>query len=175
MLNDIKNNIPVNVRKFLLRAIILVVCWELLYNLLLKPTGIPDDQLTRLVQWGSMHVLSIFYTDISSYESAIIINGEKAVSIARQCNGLELIVLYIGFIVCLPSTWKKMLAFGIIGTIVIYILNILRTAGLAAMYAHQHSMTDFAHHYLFKIVIYAVVFAGWVLYMKKNNKNATEN
>lgn len=175
MFGKIKESIPVNVRKFLLRAVILIVCWELLYNFLLKPAGVPDDQLTQLVQWGAVRVLSVFYSDVSSYQNLIMINGEKVVSIARQCNGLELIVLYIGFMFCLPSSWKKMLAFGIVGTLVIYILNIFRTAGLAAMYAHQHSMTDFAHHYLFKIIIYAVVFAGWVLYMKKPGNNAPTN
>ena len=91
-------------------------------------------------------------------------------SIARQCNGLELIVLYLGFIICLPSSAKRMLIYSIVGIVVIYILNIIRAALLAVMYAESHSMTDFAHHYVFKIAIYAVVFYGWVLYMKKPKK-----
>lgn len=171
----IKNSIPANVRPFLLRAAILIAVWELLYNFLLKPAGIPDDQLTRLVQVGAMKLLSWFYTDVGEDGSKIVLNGKDAVSIARQCNGLELLVLYLGFILCLPTNTKRMLSFAIIGVLVIYILNVIRTALLAAMYDQDHSLTDFAHHYVFKIIIYAVVFLGWVLYMKKPETNAPTN
>lgn len=173
MFEKIKDSMPASVRKFLVRALIVVVAWEMLYNFILRPLGIPDDQLTTVVRIGSIKLLSLFYTDIGHDGNIILLNGHKVVSIARQCNGLELIVLYIGFMICLPSTWKRMLTFGIIGTVIIYILNIIRTALLAVMYAEQNGMTDFAHHYLFKIIIYAVVFAGWVLYMKKP-KNAAK-
>lgn len=166
-INKIKNAIPENVRPFIIRASLLIIAWELLYNFVLRPSGIPDDQLTRIVQIGAMKLLSLFYTDIGADENVIVLNGSRAVSIARQCNGLELIVLYLGFIICLPSNAKRMISFGVIGTLIIYILNIIRTAILAVMYDINHSMTDFAHHYVFKIVIYAVVFLGWVLYMKK--------
>lgn len=166
-IDKIKNAIPENARPFIIRAALLIIAWELLYNFVLRPSGIPDDQLTRIVQVGAMKLLSLFYTDIGADENVIVLNGSRAVSIARQCNGLELIVLYLGFIICLPSNAKRMISFGVIGTLIIYILNIIRTAILAVMYDINHSMTDFAHHYVFKIVIYAVVFLGWVLYMKK--------
>lgn len=175
MIDKIKHSIPPNVRPFLVRAAILVAVWELLYNFVLKPSGIPDDQLTRMVQLGAMKLLSWFYTDIGEDGNRIVLNGNDAVSIARQCNGLELIVLYLGFILCLPSGWKRMLSFSLVGVLVIYVLNVIRTALLAAMYDADHSLTDFAHHYVFKIIIYAVVFLGWVLYMKKPKKHDTKN
>lgn len=175
IIDKIKNSIPVNVRPFLLHALIVVIAWELLYNFVLKPVGIPDDQLTRAVQVGAMKLLSLFYTEVGEDGNKILLNGNGAVSIARQCNGLELLVLYLGFIICLPTNMKRMLVFAVVGTIVIYILNVMRTALLAAMYDQSHSLTDFAHHYVFKIVIYAVVFVGWVLYMKKRKPDATIN
>lgn len=170
--DKIKKAIPENIRPFVIRAVILIIAWELLYNFILRPSGIPDDQLTRIVQVGAMKLLSLFYTDIGEDGNVIVLNGSKAVSIARQCNGLELIVLYLGFIFCLPTNAKRMITFGVVGVLVIYILNIIRTALLAAMYDINHSMTEFAHHYVFKIIIYAVVFLGWVLYMKKPKQDA---
>lgn len=174
-IDKVKEKIPAHVRPFLIRGIILVVVWELLYNFVLKPTGIPDDQLTRLVQLGAMELLSWFYTSVTDYGNKIIIDGNLAVGIAHQCNGLELIALYIGFILCIPTSLKRMLAFITLGTIAICILNVIRTALLAAMYNHDHSLTDFAHHYVFKIIIYAAVFGGWVLYVKKPRKHETHN
>ncbi|MCB0700560.1 MAG: archaeosortase/exosortase family protein [Chitinophagaceae bacterium] len=147
---------------------IVVVAWNLLYHLLLKPLGIPDDQLTKSVQTGAMKLLSFFYNDIAPDGTAIRINGTKSVNIARQCNGLELMILYLGFIICVPTNTKRMLSFAILGTIIIYILNVIRTAWLASLYFNGFKFADIAHHFVFKIVIYAVVFFGWVLYMRKN-------
>ncbi|MCB9046083.1 MAG: archaeosortase/exosortase family protein [Chitinophagales bacterium] len=172
--DKIKDAIPASVRPFLLRATIAVIIWELGYNFVLRPLGFPDHQLTVAVQYGAVKLLSLFYNDVVPYRSYIMLNGEKAVSIARQCNGLELIALYLGFIICLPTKTKRMLTFGIAGTIIIYVLNIIRAALLAVMYNQSHSMTEFAHHYVFKIAIYLVVFFGWVLYIKKPKSDGTK-
>lgn len=172
--NKIKNAIPAQVRPFLVRAAILVAVWELLYNFVLKPSGIPDEQLTAMVQWGTIKLLSLFYDNLGQDGNIIIINGENAVSIARQCNGLELIVLYLGFMLCIPTSLKRFLIFSVVGLLVIYFLNLIRSAALAVMYLQNHAWTDFAHHYVFKIIIYAVVFYGWVLYIKKPKADATE-
>ena len=101
MFKKLINSIPANVRPFLLRAAILVVVWELLYNFVLMPAGIPDDQLTRLVQVGAMKVLSFFYTEVGEDGSKIILNGNDAVSIAIQ-DALPVHRLAIGHTVQAP-------------------------------------------------------------------------
>lgn len=172
---NLKNVLPQRAKPFVIRALVLFIGWKLLYHLLLERIGIPDEQLTAAVQIGTIKLLTPFFDTVTPIDTSIIINGVKSVNIAPECNGLELIVLYIGFILCLPSNWKKMLAYILIGSAVIYLLNLVRTALLAVMYYQSHSMTEFAHHYAFKIVIYAVVFAGWLLYVRKEKRNVTES
>lgn len=164
----LKNVLPPSAKPFIIRALILFIGWKLLYHLLLERIGIPDEQLTAAVQTGTIKLLQPFFNTVTAQGSSILIDNVRSVNIAPECNGLELIVLYIGFILCIPSNWKKMLGFVVVGTLVIYLLNLVRTALLAVMYYQSHSMTQFAHHYAFKIVIYAVVFAGWLLYVRKN-------
>lgn len=160
--------IPANVRKFLIRAIILVAGWNLLYHLLLKPALFPDKQLTDFIVWGTVKFLSLFHSDVTNIGNNIYLYGVRSVNIDHQCNGLELIVLYIGFLLCLPSSFKKMFVFSMVGIIVICLLNILRCGALAWMFLNMRTVVDFAHHYAFKLIIYAVVFYGWVLYSKKH-------
>jgi exosortase/archaeosortase family protein len=174
-MSNTKKLIPDNIKPYIIRALILVVGWNLLYHLWLRPIGIPDTQLTSAVQAGAVKVLSLFYSDIVTQGPGIAINGTQSVRIAHQCNGLELIVLYLGFIICVPTNAKRMILFALIGTVVIYILNIIRTAGLASMYYNGFAFADFAHHFAFKIAIYAVVFYGWVLYMKKPKQDGVQN
>jgi len=164
---SLKTSVPPEALKFFCRAIVLITGWNLLYHLVLKPLQIPDAQLTGFVVWGTAKISSLFYNNVSTEGTSILINGMKAVNIDTQCNGLELIVLYIGFILCLPSTFKKMSFFIIAGTLAICVINMTRCAALAWMVMHMRQHVDFAHHYLFKLAVYAMVFYGWKIYGKR--------
>lgn len=165
--NSINKLIPQNIKPYLLKGLVLVVVWNLLYKLILLPAGIPDNQLRDIVQYGTAETLSLFYESITQRGTVIYINHIPSVSIGYQCNGLELMVLYIGFMLCVPTNLRRLILFSIIGSFVIYFLNVVRCSLLAVMYINHNDLTDFAHHYAFKMAIYAVVFYGWVLYAKK--------
>jgi exosortase/archaeosortase family protein len=170
-------NIPSSVRTFLLRALIIFTLWKLLYHLLLFPINIPDQQLTSLTASSTAYLLtSVVNTqDVSTRKeekegniiSVLYSKNERLIGIANSCNGLELIVLYIGFLFCLPSNSQRQLIFLTVGVIGIIGLNILRCVGLTLLYMNHYPIADFAHKYLFKMVVYAAIFYGWVLYSKK--------
>lgn len=171
-IRKINQSLPAHIKKPLYRAVVLFAGWMLLYHFLLKPAGVPDGQLTAFVQWGAAEMLSWFYPLVSTVDHSVLINGVPAVNIDPQCNGLELIVLYVGFIICLPTNAGRMLSYGIMGSLVICVLNMARCAALASMYLNKLPVANFAHHFAFKLVIYAIVFYGWVLYSKKYRANA---
>lgn len=152
---------------FILRAVILFFSWKLLYIFLLQPYGFPNDWLTQFTEDSVAWVMSFFYHDISQFNHTIYANHIETVTIAPQCNGLEVFVLYIGFLLCIPTNWLRLLWFSVMGIVVIYVLNVLRSAALAGMYYHHNYFVDFAHHYAFKLIIYGVVFLFWVWYTKK--------
>ncbi|OJW79862.1 MAG: hypothetical protein BGO69_13570 [Bacteroidetes bacterium 46-16] len=168
----IYKELPLAVRNFLIRALLLFAGWLLIYNLVLKPINVPDRQLTQFVEWGTVKTLSFFYPNVSSEGQDVLINNQGVLGIANQCNGLELIVLYIGFLFCLPTRPLRMLLYGVVGTIIICILNIGRCAALAMLYMSHNYYADFAHHYAFKLVVYAAVFFGWIIYSKNIGRNA---
>lgn len=161
-----KLGIPPHIATLLVRAALLFGGWLLVYSLIIAPWGVPDALLTGLVVKGTVALLSLFFADAHSVGHDIVLNGVEAVSIANSCNGLELIMLYLGIIILMPQSIKKMVLFISCGFVVITLLNILRCSALAYMFLHQMDLADFAHHYVFKIIIYAVVFYGWVLYTK---------
>jgi len=180
-IHNIWENVPVHVRAFLMRALIIFVLWKLIYHLLLFPIHFPDQQLTQLTAKSTGILYSFFIKDPlvvnreevknGTGKSVIFIQGRRAIGIADGCNGLELYVLYIGFLFCLPSTAKRRVLFCLGGIIVIFILNNFRCFGLAWLYLNDYPIANFAHHYLFKMIIYGVIFYGWVLYSKKISFN----
>lgn len=168
----LRETLPPKVWTMLVRALILFVGWTLLYHLLLKPIGFPDNMLTNIVVDGTVKLLALFVDNVHNVGPHVFINGVQSVNVAPQCNGLELIVLYIGFLICYPASLKRGMIFGVVGTVVITFLNMVRCALLAWMYASQFSITEFAHHFAFKIIIYGVVFLGWVWYTKNPKTSA---
>lgn len=99
----------------------------------------------------------------------IYIHDWNVVSIEDGCNGLELMVLYIGFIVCMPATLKRKVIFGIIGPLLIYVVNVLRCAGVAYIIIYYPKFADFAHHYVFTFVVYGFIIGMWLIFSKKLN------
>ena len=88
-----------------------------------------------------------------------------------DCNGLDLFIIYIAFIVLLPyPAWRKLI-FSIGGLIAIFIGNIIRCVSLYWVYVHFRGMFDFNHHYVFTIIMYLIIFYGWVLYTKSPKIN----
>ena len=167
----IYRELPVAVRNFLLRALLLFAGWLLLYNLVLKPLNVPDRQLTEFVKWGTVKSLSLFYNNVSSEGQDILINGQTVVGIANQCNGLELIVLYLGFLLCLPTSRRRAITFAAAGTILICLLNIARCSLLAVLFMNHAFYANFAHHYAFKLIVYGAVFWGWIIYSKHTGRH----
>jgi|688.fasta_scaffold565702_2 exosortase/archaeosortase family protein len=177
-------SLPSPVRTFAWRAFLLFIFWKGLYLFLWQGPRTLDGPLTELVGRQSTRLLGLLRpSDTFSYkevrstyildgiltqgQQTYVMKGDRTiVRIADNCNGLELLVLYLGFILCMPASLGRKLMFGLLGLIVIHFVNVLRCSGLGLMVISMKEYFDFAHHYLFKIVIYATIFLLWVWFSK---------
>ena len=177
------SRIPKPVKEFLLKAAILFVAWKVVYLLFLLPGRVLDKPLTYFIGKGTAATLNLFnppgnYYAISTMhlkgfgnqglEPVMAVRSDQTnlLDIADVCNGLELLVLYAGLILCLPATRNRKIAYITGGVIGIEILNILRCAGLVLIYLHKPQWLDFSHHYLFTFVVYAFIFWLWYLFSR---------
>jgi len=184
-LNSFKNRIPLPVRLFLGKALLFFVVWKMVYGVFIFQSNSLDYKLTMHVGDASVWVLNNLttmsgftaiedvYSEVYNGEmiehisSGIYHNDYKVLNIADACNGLELLVLFVGFIVCMPSKIKRKILYIVLGVIVLDAVNILRCVGLIYLREYYHVYFDFAHHYLFKIVVYGVTFLIWWYYSRK--------
>ena len=173
--------IPGPVKTFLWKAMAIFIVWKALYLSILVPDRVLDRPITDVVSAGTAKTLNFFskppeYTlkpgvnvkqDGKSEEVMVISRGrERLLSIADACNGLEVIVLYAGLIICLPSRLRRKTLFIASGIILIEVLNVLRCAGLVLVYQKYPQYLDISHHYLFTLVIYAAIFWLWYLFSR---------
>ncbi len=177
------NRIPKPVRSLLLKATMLFVVWKAVYLLFLLPGRVLDKPLTYAVGKGTAATLGLFnpggdYSAVSAIRPGelvgeglvpvmVIRSGQTVLlNIADPCNGLELLILYAGLILCLPAMRGRKLVYIIGGIIGIEILNVLRCAGLVYVYLQKPDWLDYAHHYLFTFVVYAFIFWLWYLFSR---------
>lgn len=179
------HDIPVPIRLFLGKALLFFVTWKIIYGVFLYDSKVIDHPLTIHIGDASVHLLNSMssmsgYTSIreiknSTYDgevttqeaSKIYHNGKAIVYIIDRCNGLELIVLYIGFIVCMPSNFWRKVRYIILGVIVLDITNILRCAGLIYLQEYFLAYFEFIHLYLLKASMYTITFLIWMLFSRK--------
>lgn len=182
------NKFPAKIRVFLFRILVMFLVWKFIYGFFLEPQRIMDNPLTMRVGSDVAWVLTKM-TSNNNFKAAARISdrwfegkryltpvtrieykGQKLMHIADSCNGLELFVLYIGFIFAIPASLKRKLAFAIGGIAIIYIVNVLRCVGLAFVAINWRDQFDFAHHYFFKVIVYSIVFLLWVKFADKTLK-----
>lgn len=179
MTNNFLASIPKDVASFLKRALIIFILWKIIYHAVFFPVGFPNKKLTEITAIGTIKTIKIIlpssvfnYTNIfnssdKTYASVIFKDNKRLILISDFCNGLELHILYIGFLFCFPSSFKKIIKFSFIGLLSIFILNILRCTGIAYLNIEHIKWVNFAHHYVFKLIIYGLIFFLWVIYTKE--------
>ncbi len=166
------------------------VVWKALYLFWLRPIEFPDRPLTKALASCTSGLLnlgagprlyrtrdvldSVWVDDVVIARPAVDIyrGGDATLRVANECNGLELTVLYIGFLICMPglrgsSTGRKW-KYAVAGSAIIFLLNILRCALLVLIFVYERAYLDFSHHFLFTFIIYAVTFLLWYRYAKKS-------
>lgn len=170
--------IPAEIRHFFKRALIIFIAWNLLYNLVLFPTRVPDRQLTNITAESTAFLYHTFInseTQVSFKEkrnadllyTTIYLDNKAVISIADPCNALGLYVLYVSILFCFRAPLKRQILFSLAGCAAIFILNGLRCFLLTWLYIKKSQFFSFAHHYLFLISIYLFIFFMWTLFIKK--------
>jgi exosortase family protein XrtF len=61
------------------------------------------------------------------------------------------------------------------GSLLIYVLNVLRIAALSALIFYFPKQEPFLHGVLFPLYIYGVVFILWLIWVRKFSRYASKN
>jgi exosortase/archaeosortase family protein len=181
----VSSSVPKPVLIFFVKAFLLFLLWKGLYLFILKPAEVPDRLLTRsigystafllnIAEWNGPHYSAREGRDTSMEEGKavpvfmmdIYRGSERTLRIANVCNGLELMVLYWGFVVCYPASARRKWRYAGWGMVLIPAMNIVRCAFLVLIFLYRRVYLDFSHHFLFNFLIYVVIFVLWYRFGK---------
>jgi len=165
------------VTTFFIRLFLLFSLWFVLYTILLRPGRVIDRPLTNLLTASVTKLVNAVgpsSTTIAWVENPVrpcthLTKDNRAIfDIFDVCNGIDLMFIYLGVLFLLPYPLKRKIIFGIGGIVAIIAMNIIRICSLYFIYIYQRSAFDFSHHYLFTLLMYVLIFYGWLLFVKKS-------
>lgn len=162
---------------FFIKLFLVFSIWFVCYTLLLKPGRIIDKPLTNLITIAVTKSINIFSPSTSPLTwmenqekpcTHLIRDNAAVFDIYDVCNGVDLMFIYLGVLFLLPYPLKRKIAYGTGGVVAIILMNIIRICSLYFIYVYHRSAFDFSHHYLFTLLMYVLIFYGWLLFVKKS-------
>ena len=130
------------------------------------------DYITHLVSNQTSSVIEAFGYDshISKHPNdpsmKLYVNGNYLARIIEGCNSISVLILFVSFIIAFHTKFKPTFLYLIAGSVLIYVMNVVRIALLAiGIYEYPESQ-EFLHDTAFPAVIYGSVFVLWLIWVK---------
>ena len=139
------------------------------------------DYITHLVSLQSENLLNAFgyntkvlpHPDEPSMK--LILNGEFIGRIIEGCNSISVIILFLSFIVAFSGKIKTTFFYILSGSVLIYVINLLRIVILAIGLHLYPQYAEVLHTVIFPGIIYGIVFLLWIFWVNRFSKLKKNN
>jgi exosortase family protein XrtF len=185
MSNSVTNLFKDNKRAvlFLLKFVGLYVVLNTIYGFVIESYKPEVDPITYMVSVHTKYLLSLFHENIqvvlSNFKptTALKYNGITIIAVFEGCNSINVMIVFIVFIISYSGSIKSMIKFIPLGLVIIYMMNLLRVTVLFWVAYYFPNKLYFFHKYLFTAIIYLVVFGLWYEWIRrvKNESGVSSN
>jgi exosortase family protein XrtF len=122
------------------------------------------DQSSWLMNgWLGGKTISIVST--SEPIVGILEGGKTILRVYEGCNGINVMIVFVAFIVAFGGLTKKGLVYTLASLIIIYLANLMRITLLFWVAANHQSYFYYVHKYVFTATLYVIVLALWWLWV----------
>lgn len=149
---------------------------SLLYGLYITSYEPDVDPVTSMVTRQSAWVLSTLgweskAQDFSGKPTTFVEwHGKRIVSVYEGCNGLNVVIVFISFIIAFGPVNKTAAWFTAMSLLIIHITNLARIGFLFFVVLYFPRYSYFMHKYFFTACIYLVVLLLWLWWVRKYGK-----
>jgi exosortase family protein XrtF len=166
--------------RFLFIFLGLYLVGNVLYGLFIESFSSSPDPVTEVVARQTAGILKAIGVPVTAVQNTqgptiFLRNETKTIlNIYEGCNGLNVMVVFLSFIVAFGGNYKKMAWFVPSGIIIIHIFNLTRITLLYFVAVSYQRYFYYIHKYIFTGILYVIVFILWYVWInriaKKSNK-----
>jgi len=153
------------ITKFCFLFLILIIVFSFLLSLELVKQYVYNP-LTTLIASQAAWILKVLGQKV--YASGIMISGEGfSVKILANCNAIFEIMLFLSAVIAFPALLKEKVVGGVLGTILIYLLNLLRVVLLFLIGVYSPQFFEGTHIYVAQSIFIVMVAIFWLFWAGK--------
>ena len=167
-----------NILQFLVKFFLTYGLLFIIYAFYLQKTQQKKDfftcsPLTTTVAEQTVFVLNIFGFNADFFQHdkelsiKLLIDNVYISRVIEGCNSVSIIILFIAFVIAFKGKFKTTILYVLFGSLLIYIINILRIAFLTIMLYKHPNQEELLHNLIFPAIIYGTVFFLWVIWVQK--------
>jgi exosortase family protein XrtF len=138
-----------------------------------KDAGFKSSSLTTQVANQTVSLLNAFGYNVTSVQHdkemsiKLLVGDAYTARVIEGCNSMSIIILFIAFVVAFAGPKKATIVYVLVGSLIIYIINILRIAFLTMMLYKYPNEQMILHNLVFPAIIYGTTFLLWVIWVQK--------
>jgi len=138
-----------------------------------KDNGFKSASLTIQVANQTVSLLNFFGYHVTSEQHKkemsvkLLVGNAYTARVIEGCNSMSIIILFVAFIVAFAGPIKATVVYVLVGSLVIYVINILRIAFLTMMLYKYPNEQMILHNLVFPAIIYGATFILWVVWVQK--------
>ena len=152
---------------FLLRFLAFYLIANFLYGWWVTSYEPGPDPVTVSATHQSTFILRVMGLDVSNIThhkkaaERILLEERPVLSVHEGCNGLNIWIIFAGFIFAFSGLSKRGGIFILAGTVIIHVANLCRIIFLFFISLKYPDALYFFHKYFFTAALYLVVFVMW--------------
>lgn len=101
-------------------------------------------------------------------------NGVGVINVFEGCNGVNVMIVFVAFLVAYGGSTKRMIWFLPVGLVIIHLFNLLRIILLYVAAQQNTQYFYYIHKYFFTAALYVVVIVLWVFWVKISDTQTRE-
>jgi exosortase family protein XrtF len=148
---------------------------NVLYGLYIESFGQKADHITFWVTQQTallLNILGIYPDIVPNPHGPSVFLKEHAVtmlSVFEGCNGINIIIIFVAFVIAFGGPVKKMAWFIPLGIFIVHLSNLLRIWLLYFVSKNYQHYFYYVHKYFFTAILYLVIFALWTFWVIRFN------
>jgi exosortase family protein XrtF len=158
---------------FLSKFVGMYILANVLYALFITAYEPGCDPITYGVTDQTSFVLNVMGWDteilrhILKPTTGVLLNNKEIISVYEGCNGINVAIVFLSFLFAFGPYTKTIAWFSLAGIVIIHISNLARIIILFFVALKFPRYLYITHKYFFTGIIYLIVFALWVLWIRK--------
>ncbi|WP_455027668.1 exosortase family protein XrtF [Mangrovimonas aestuarii] len=157
---------------FLLVYIVLSLCYKFYLDFSSGQKYFPD-YLTNTVGHQSEILIRVLGYDAQVIPHPdepslkLMVNSKYVARVVEGCNAMSVIILFISFVVAFASEMKTTFIYALAGSVLLYVVNLLRIAILSVGLYEYPRRSDLLHTVIFPMIIYGMMFLLWMIWVNR--------